>query len=145
MRELKDIDLAADNAAGRYVKSEIVDVIFAKADGELVSLEGPNRYQAGDALITGSTGSRWSVERSRFTLKYAAIPPARFGEDGRYRACPVPVLARQFDEAFKTSRCAGGDVLHGKAGDWLLQYAPGDFGIAEESRFAHVYRRIESA
>jgi hypothetical protein len=145
MTYLEHIDLATDEMAGRYVKTEIVDVIFATADGELTSLEGQNRYQAGDAVVTGSTASRWSVARSRFELKYAAIPPTRFGEDGRYQACPVPVLARQFGEAFTAFRCAGGDLLHGKAGDWLLQYAPGDFGIAERNRFAQVYRRIESA
>ncbi|WP_297907935.1 PGDYG domain-containing protein, partial [Thiomonas sp.] len=36
---------------------------------------------------------------------------------------------------------AGGDRLQGKPGDWLLQYAPGDFGLAAQSRFAQVYRK----
>ncbi len=142
MRELKDIDLAGDPAAACYVKTEIVDVCFAPEAGELISLEGPNHYLGGDALITGSTGSRWSVTQSRFHDKYEAVPPTRPGTDGRYRAKPVPVLAKQIDEAFAAQRCAGGDQLHGKAGDWLLQYGPGDFGVAENSRFAQVYRKL---
>jgi hypothetical protein len=144
MLELKNIDLATDKAARQYVKTESVVVGFAQDDGELVSLEGLNRYRAGDALITGSTGSRWSVARDRFELKYEALVPTRMGEDGCYKSRPMPVLAKQLDQAFAASRCEGGDVLRGNAGDWLLQYAPGDFGIAENSRFAQVYRRLES-
>lgn len=142
MLELKDIDLAADPAAARYVKTEVVAVEFARQDGELISLEGPNRYRAGDALVTGSTGSRWSVARERFEAKYQAVPPTVAGEDGPYRARPLPVLARQIAEPFAAARSAGGDVLHGKAGDWLLQYGPGDFGVAEQARFAQVYRKV---
>jgi hypothetical protein len=37
---------------------------------------------------------------------------------------------------------AGGDWLQGQAGDWLLQYAPGDHGVAAKSRFARVYRLL---
>ncbi|MBI5110028.1 MAG: PGDYG domain-containing protein [Rhodocyclales bacterium] len=142
MLELKAINLAADPLAARYVKNEIVTVEFARHAGELTSLEGPNRYQAGDALITGSTGSRWSVSRDRFVAKYEAVAPITMGEDGRYAARPVPVLARQIAEPFSAERTAGGDRLHGKAGDWLLQYAPGDFGVAEQERFAQVYRKL---
>ena len=80
MLDLKNIDLTTDSSAACYVKTEIVTVTFAQQEGELLSLEGPNRYQAGDALITGSTGSRWSVSRHRFAVKYEAVPPHRRGE-----------------------------------------------------------------
>ncbi len=142
MLQLRDIDLTTDPLAARYVKSETVAVEFARQAGELISLEGPNRYQPGDALITGSTGTRWSVARERFAAKYEPVPPAAMGEDGGYRARPVPVLARQIDAAFTAARSAGGDLLRGKAGDWLLQYGPGDFGVAEQGRFASIYRRL---
>ncbi|WP_049117333.1 PGDYG domain-containing protein, partial [Burkholderia cepacia] len=69
MLELKHIDLRTDPQARRVVKDETVAVSFADADGELMSLEGPNRYVAGDALITGSTGDRWVVSRARFDAK----------------------------------------------------------------------------
>lgn len=141
MRELKHIDLSTDPAAARYVKTEIVSVAFAPEAGELASLEGPNRYRAGDALITGSTGSRWSVSRERFDAKYEAVAPAAAGKDGRYAARPVPVLAKQIAEPFTAQRSAGGDILRGNAGDWLLQYGPGDHGVAEQRRFAAIYRK----
>ena len=142
MLELKNIDLEADPLAARYVKNEMVTGAFAREAGELVSLEGPNRYQAGDAVITGSTGTRWSVSRDRFAAKYEAVATTEMGEDGSYVARPVPVLARQITEAFTAERSAGGDRLHGTAGDWLLQYAPGDFGVAGQERFAQIYRRL---
>jgi hypothetical protein len=143
MVELTGIDLASDLRAARYVKTEMVDVTFARQDGELTSAEGPNCYQIGDALITGSTGTRWSVARSRFDEKYEALPPTSTNTDGRYKARPIPVLARQIAEPFAARRTAGGDVLRGNAGDWLLQYGPGDFGVANHARFTQVYKKIE--
>ena len=140
--ELHNIDLTTDSAAAIYIKTEVVTVTFARQEGELLSLEGPNRYAAGDALITGLTGSRWSVSRQRFELKYEAVPPTQMGDDGRYRAKPIPVLAKQISEPFTAARSAGGDLLRGNAGDWLLQYAPGDFGIADQHRFAQVYKKV---
>jgi hypothetical protein len=142
MLALTDIDLAGDPLAARYVKTEIVAVCFAREAGELASPEGPNRYAAGDALVTSLTGTRWSVSRERFDARYAPVPPALAGEDGPYQARPIPVLAKQIAEAFIAARSAGGDVLHGEPGDWLLQYAPGDFGVARQARFAEVYRKL---
>lgn len=137
---MKNIDLRLDPDARWYVKDEIVQVAFAREDGELISLEGPNRYLAGDALITGSTGSRWSVSRARFDSRYEAVAPARHGEDGRYRNRPVPALAKQMESPFCIARSEGGDMLTGVSGDWLMQYAPEDFGITEHSRFVQVYK-----
>ena len=142
MPELKKIDLATDPAAARYVKSEMVTVAFALESGELISLEGPNRYLAGDALITGSTGSRWCVSRDRFDAKYEPVTPSEAGRDGRYAARPIPVLAKQMAEPFTAARTTGGDVLRGNAGDWLLQYGPDDYGIAEQRRFAAIYLQV---
>lgn len=138
MTLLTDIDLRRDDAANLYVKEEAVQVIFATEPGELVSREGPNRYRVGDAIVTGSTGDRWCVSRERFDARYDPVP----GMAGAYRNKPVPVLAREMEQAFSIARSAGGDVLHGKPGDWLMQYAPGDYGITERARFLAVYRRV---
>jgi hypothetical protein len=142
MLELKNIDLTSDASAALFVKDEVVEVVFADADGELISREGPNRFHAGDALITGSTGDRWSVSRDRFDTKYIPVTPVKVGEGGRYRSRPVPVLARQMAEAFTLARSSGGDMLQGLAQDWVLQYAPGDFGVVENARFQKVYRPL---
>ncbi len=140
MLELANVDLRTDAAAREYVKEEVVGVAFARADGELISREGPNRYRAGDALITGSTGDRWSVSRERFDRKYEALASDGAGLDGPYRARPVAVLARQMREPFAIARETGGDRLEGVALDWLMQYAPGDHGVVENARFQQVYQ-----
>ena len=141
MEILLQPDLAGDVMAAQYTKDEIVDVLFADREGSLQSREGPNHYRCGDALITGSTGDRWTVSRDRFHAKYEAI-----GENadapGPFRAKPVKVWARQMEAPFTIPRCAGGDVLSGLADDWVLQYAPGDYGAVENARFQRVYRRV---
>jgi len=136
------LDLACDSQAHQYVKNETVSVVFAKQTGEVASREGGNRYVIGDALITGSTGDQWSVSRDRFNTKYVPVPPLAHGQDGAYRNIPLPVFAKQMPQDFSVQRAAGSDVIHGKAGDWLMQYAPGDYGIVENAKFMKVYRRV---
>ena len=143
MQLLKDIDLRLDDTARYYVKHEQVRVTFASATGELVSREGPNRYVIGDALITSDNGDTWCVSRDRFEQKYEPLAGLSPGENGAYRNKPLPVLAKQMSEPFSIARCVGGDVLYGAFGDWLMQYAPGDFGITENSRFQRVYRLVQ--
>ena len=145
MIELKEIDLREDPTAGRYVKDEVVAVEFAQASGSLMSLEGANRYEPGDALIAGTAGARWVVARARFDEKYVpAEPGLRDGEAGRYRNRPAVVLAKRMDAPFSMARRAAGDLLTGTAGDWVLQYAPGDYGVVRADRFAQVYRAAET-
>ena len=141
MLTLANLDLRTDPAARRFVKDETVTVDFAAEAGELMSLEGPNRYAPGDALITGSTGDRWVVSRERFDAKYLPADAAlAHGQPGPYRNRPSVVLAKQMDAPFSLARSAAGDVLRGTAGDWVMQYAPGDYGVVQAQRFAKVYR-----
>jgi PGDYG protein len=141
--ELNNPDLTTDPDAQHAIKDETVSVEFAAARGTLVSAVGVNSYSPGDALITGSTGDRWCVSRDRFDAKYDPEPPTVRGEAGEYRNRPVAVLAKRMNVPFSVARSAGGDFLHGNAGDWLLQYAPGDHGIVERTRFERVYRLVD--
>jgi PGDYG protein len=140
MQALRNIDLACDAAAQRFVKIEEVDVTFAQTNGEVCSSVGRNLYCAGDALITGSNGDCWSVSRDRFAGRYEAVADVIFGADGRYCARRQIVWAKQMHSPFSIARSAAGDLLHGHTLDWLLQYAPGDFGIVDRARFERVYR-----
>jgi uncharacterized protein (DUF2237 family) len=140
-RKLNNPDLGADGAACWVVKDEVVSVEFAAAPGELESAVGANRFAAGDALLTGSTGDRWCVSRDRFDAKYRPEPPTVAGEAGSYRNRPVAVRAKRMAVAFTVERSAGGDLLHGNPGDWLVQYGAGDHGIVAAARFTRVYRQ----
>jgi hypothetical protein len=139
---LSPLDLPHDPAAARYVKDETVSVEFALEAGALMSGEGLNHYAIGDALITSVDGARWVVARERFIEKYEAASTTVWLQDGAYRSRPIPVWAKQMSTAFSLARRAGGDVLHGDAGDWVMQYAPGDFGACKAARFAAVYRKV---
>ena len=97
---------------------------MAKRISILVALEG-----ADDGLKRAITSAERSLGELSTTAKTAG-------------ARPVPVLARQMDSAFCIERSAGGDLLRGAALDWLLQYAPGDYGIVENARFQAVYRPV---
>lgn len=136
----ENFDLRQDAAAAAFVKQETVTVVFAAAVGELQSREGPNRYERGDALVTGSNGDVWSVTRVRFDARYELISSDPTPSGASYRNKPLPVLARQIAEVFTMRRRAGGDMLHGKNGDWLIQYAPGDYGIVDQQKFERLYR-----
>ena len=83
----------------------------------------------------------WSVSRDRFDARYepASASAAITGRDGAYRNKPLPVLALQILEWFTLKRSAGGDTLKGKPGDWLIQYAPGDYGIVDQDKFRRLY------
>jgi hypothetical protein len=139
---LADVDLRGDALACWIVKDEAVSVEFAASAGLLQSGVGINRYEAGDALVTGSTGDRWCVSRARFDAKHLPQGATRAGEDGLYRNIPLAIRGRCMAEPFSVARSAGGDVLEGKAGDWLVQYAPGDHGIVARARFDQVYRIV---
>jgi len=139
------LDLRRDPLAGWWVKNESVEVVFARTAGVVASREGGNHYRANDALVTGSNGDRWSVSRDRFDARYEPAGNLIHGSDGTYRNKPLPVLARQIGEDFAVHRAIGGDLLQGRAGDWLLQYAPGDWGVVEKEKFSRVYRRTDAA
>src|ERR1700728_2283580 len=140
---LENPDLSVDIAACRAGKDEVVSVEFAAAPGVLESAVGANRYVNGDALLTGSTGDRWCVSRDRFDAKYRPEPGVQAGGAGRYRNVPQRVRGKQMAVAFSIARSSGGAVLRGAAGDWLLQYAPGDYGIVARARFEAVYRVVK--
>ena len=135
------VDLRHDREAALYAKHERVQVVFALTDGQIASREGINHYRAGDALVTGSGGDHWSVSRDRFDRRYQPLPPLAHGSDGAYCSLPLPVLARQIAQAFTVRRSADGDLLQGYAHDWLLQYAPGDWGVVADAKFRRLYRR----
>jgi hypothetical protein len=136
-------DLDADADAKWAVKDELVTVEFAVAPGTLQSAVGANRYEPGDALLTGSTGDRWCVSRARFDAKYRAEGSTQEGHSGRYRNIRVAVRAKRMPAPFRVARTAGGDLLSGAVGDWLIQYAPGDYGIVAQDRFVRVYRLLD--
>jgi PGDYG protein len=134
--------LSEDPTAIQVVKDETVTVEFASTPGMLMSAVGPNHYAIGDAIITGSTGDRWTVTRDRFDAKYRPADGQSAGLSGRYRNVPVPIWAKRILEPFTIERQSGGDRLRGVAGDWAVEYALNDCGLVAHERFTAVYRPV---
>ncbi len=138
------VDLSEDRAARRARKLSIVmHVEFATADGKLMTLEGPVAYVRGDALLVGTEGERWPVQRKRFDETYEPVAALRAGKPGAYRKRPQVVWAKPMHEAFTAELGDGRGTLRGNAGDWLLQYAPGDLSVVSASIFAKSYELLD--
>jgi hypothetical protein len=141
---MSGVDLRADPAARRARKSPVqVAVEFAATDGTLKTREGPVQYRQGDALLTGIEGERWPVIRETFEASYEPVPPLRPGKPGHYRKHPQVVWAKPMREPFAVTRDQGRGVLNGEAGDWLVQYAPGDQGVVGAALFAQTYELLD--
>lgn len=135
-------DLRNDPRAVKVIKSPTpVQVHFADEAGTCETLEGPVRYERGDAILTGPQGERWPVRRSLFLKAYLPAPPVRVGEDGPYRKRRTETLAVQLEEETHVPVGWQADPLHGKPGDWLLQYEDGTHGIIQDQIFQETYLR----
>jgi hypothetical protein len=119
-----------------------VAVRFAPADGVMATREGDVRYERGDALLTGAAGDRWPMARHRFDAAYEAVAPTAAGAEGTYRKLAVVVHARQMQAPFRVALSNQRGVLHGAAGDWLVQYAQDDVAVVAQSIFAATYELL---
>ena len=133
-------DLSGNPQALRVSKKPIpVRVEFAAADGVCETLEGPVRYRAGDAILTGIKGERWPVKRDTFLSGYEAVQPTKHGEDGSYRKGPSIAYACRVDRALDVPVGWQNDPLHARPGDWLLQYPDGSYGVMHDGIFRESY------
>lgn len=126
----------------KFIKRSLpVDVTFAKRVGELQTLEGPVRFEIGDALVMGSVGERWPIRRSTFDATYAPVPPLHAGEEGRYAKRPLAVEARQAEVECDVLLGEGRGSLHAKAGDWIVT-AEGGQWVVGDAIFRQTYARV---
>lgn len=141
--DLTGHDLQADPLAVWVEKLPVpVQVKFATNDGELLTLEGPVKYQQGDALLTGETSDQWPVRRSKFDAWYEPEAGVVAGQDGTYRKRPMVVRARRMEQEFGVRVGHADDLIQGEPGDWLLMYGPGDYGVVRAAQFLGSYRVI---
>jgi hypothetical protein len=132
--------LAMDRDALRVLKKPVpVSVTFAASDGVCETLEGPVRYEAGDAILTGAQSERWPVQRGAFLASYAPVPPTLPKEDGLYRKTPAIALARRLTIALTVKVGWQNDPLDAHVGDWLLCYDDGSYGVLQDAIFRESY------
>jgi len=138
--------LADDPQAIKMRRRPLVhEVRFAESGGVCKTLEGWVRYKRGDAIVTGVKEEHWSVSRKAFEQRYEALSQCPMGESGRYRKRPIDVLARLLDKPMTLFLAERDSILSGKPGDWLVQYAPDDWGVVRDDIFQLSYEAAEEA
>ncbi|MDL2207649.1 PGDYG domain-containing protein [Desulfovibrio sp. OttesenSCG-928-M16] len=138
--DLTGEDVSFLPGARLVVKQDIpVRVVFADKAGTLDTLEGKVNYERGDALLTGSEGENWPVSRDSFDRRYVPEAAVERGQNGIYRPVAEPVWAAQIHEAFTVILSDEKGSLLGRAGDWLVQYGVGEYGIVDREIFASRY------
>jgi phosphoglycolate phosphatase len=144
IRDFTGEDLSAMASAVSAVKKIIpLPVTFARERGILMTREGRVSYEEGDALITGMLGESWPVPRERFFETYAPCGGTSLGEDGIYASRgTAPCLALQIGKPFMAELAGGRGALRGEAGDWLTQYAPGEYGIVSREIFGATFEIV---
>jgi hypothetical protein len=130
---------------GFLKKSIDVQVSFAHAAGEICTLEGVVRYEAGDAILVGVAGEQWPVERSRFEQTYAPVPPLEMGQCGIYSKKYLPVEAQQLVSDRRIELQGGRGVLAGSAGDWLITDQEGRQWVVQKDIFEHSYTALDNS
>ena len=125
-------------------KPVTVHARIAPAAGVVDTLEGPVAHNAGAAIVTGTAHESWPVERERFLQSYKAEPETHYGQDGYYTKHPKEVLALRLTRPHRVTLSQGRGQLQGQAGDYLVQYAPGDQAIVERCIFERTYGRLDS-
>lgn len=142
MNDCSGVNVAAMPGARRVLARTVAaGVRFAQSDGVLATLEGEVPFQRGDAILTGTRGEHWPVSRERFFHTYTPGPGVAPGEDGEYVKLSRPATALQMRCPFRVTTL-GGKTLTGAAGDWLLQYQDGEYGIVAEALFPERYEPL---
>jgi hypothetical protein len=119
-----------------------IQVRFATEPCIVQSPEGAVHARAGDAIVTGAAGEHWRVSRAHFAGKYQPVPPTVAGESGRYASRPNEVMAVPMSTPFEVVLADGESRLHGRAGDWLVDYGDGSLGVVSPAIFTTTYEIV---
>jgi hypothetical protein len=140
------IDISRQPDAFRAARRPyLVTVEFAMAPGTLVTLEGPVRYRAGDALLTGQEGERWPVPRQQFLATYEPDASTHSGVAGPYRRRQGTVWAWRANHALDVALPNGRGSLRANTGDLVVQFDSGELAVMPEHIFRRSYRPLSDA
>jgi len=120
-----------------------IQVRFTAEPCTVQTSEGLVYARPGDAIITGIAGEHWRVSRAHFAAKYRPVPPTVAGEAGHYVSLPNRIMCVPMSEPFEVLLADGLSRLQGGAGDWLVDYGDGSFGIVSPAIFATTYEIVE--
>lgn len=115
----------------------LLQATLATQPGRLQTLEGEVQVRPGDALVTGLAGERWRVSAAHFAAKYRPT-----GNPGQFVSLPAQVRVLPLAEPCEVLLADGESVLHGRPGDWLVDYGDGSLGIVAAHLFDLTYELL---
>ena len=128
-------DLSQDPDGFETAKLPIpLEFRYAEADETIETKEGSVGANAGDAIMTGTEGEQWPIPAESFAKTYDDLG------DGTAAKKNIPVFAKEMPEPFKVKVSWSDDLLRGEAGDFLVQYGPGDYGVVGREIFGKTYK-----
>ena len=106
----------------------------AQSDVTVNTKEGPVKARKGDFIMTGTKGENWPIPEDKFRQTYDV-------QSGGTTAAKkkINVRAAQMKKPFEVKVSWSADTLKGKAGDFLVQYGPGDYGVVGKEIFEETY------
>ena len=107
---------------------------YAEADETIETKEGAVNAKAGDAIMTGTEGEVWPLPAEKFAETYDDLG------DGTAAKKNIPVFAKEMSEPFQVKVSWSDDLLQGEAGDYLVQYGVGDYGVVGREIFGKTYK-----
>jgi len=129
-----EIDLTIDPGAQQVQKKDIpLQFRVAEQPETIETLEGPQPAAVGAYIMTGTKGENWPIPKDEFEKNYNIIG------DNTAAKKPLPIPGKQMQEDFFVTPTWSPNKLHGKPGDWLVQYEPGNYGVVEASIFDETY------
>ena len=127
-------DLSQDSAAFQTAKKPIpLNFRYAEESETIETKEGPVESAPGDAIMTGTEGEQWPIPSDRFAETYDVLEP------GLAAKKDIPVFAKEMMEPFQVKVEWSEAFLQGEAGDYLVQYGPGDYGVVGRKIFTKTY------
>jgi phosphoglycolate phosphatase len=143
IRDFTGEDISANPNCVQATKKDIpVPVTFAFEDGVLRTREGAVAYRKGDALLKGGENEEWPVAFQHFKEVYIPTEDTILGKDGKYSKKAFPAFALQVEEPFLVELSDDRGILQGATHDWLLQYAPNNYGIVAQEIFEMTYEIV---
>ena len=128
-------NLAVDPDALETAKKPIpLEYRVAEVDETIQTKEGPVNAVAGDAIMTGTEGENWPIPAEKFAETYDVLEPGLAAKKN------ISVFAKEMTEPFQVKVSWSENLLQGEAGDYLVQYGTGDYGVVGAEIYRKTYR-----
>lgn len=117
----------------------LTEVDYQERQGIIQTREGSASFQPGDFLARGVQNEEWPITREHFATSYEQVSEHDAAGFASYRAKDT-YQAYQILEPFTLKRSKG-DILAGKAGDYLLRSGE-RMWIIDRTIFEQSYERV---